>query len=150
MEKLLFCANYWRCCPYTQDTLVFLGDCLDRGEDSVATILALQELKRSHPACIFLRGNHEDAWLACQRKAWSEEHASRSSGKHQMKHCTRYLARVQWQSSLRHAVSNQQKDVIQHDGIPRIIQRSIVNSNFLQACSSPTFYNKISSFGKAA
>jgi serine/threonine protein phosphatase 1 len=48
-----------------EDTLVFLGDCLDRGEDSVATILALQELKRSHPACIFLRGNHEDAWLAC-------------------------------------------------------------------------------------
>ncbi len=48
-----------------EDTLVFLGDCLDRGEDSVATVLALQELKRTHPACIFLRGNHEDAWLAC-------------------------------------------------------------------------------------
>jgi serine/threonine protein phosphatase 1 len=47
----------------TEDTLVFLGDCLDRGEDSVATILALRELKRSHPACIFLRGNHEDNWL---------------------------------------------------------------------------------------
>ncbi len=47
------------------DTLVFLGDCLDRGEDSVATILALLALKGSHPACIFLRGNHEDAWLAC-------------------------------------------------------------------------------------
>jgi serine/threonine protein phosphatase 1 len=48
-----------------EDTLVFLGDCLDRGEDSVATVLALQALKRAHPACIFLRGNHEDAWLAC-------------------------------------------------------------------------------------
>jgi serine/threonine protein phosphatase 1 len=48
-----------------EDTLVFLGDCVDRGEDSVATILALRELKRSHPACIFLRGNHEDTWLAC-------------------------------------------------------------------------------------
>jgi serine/threonine protein phosphatase 1 len=48
-----------------EDTLVFLGDCLDRGEDSIATIFALRELKRSHPACIFLRGNHEDAWLAC-------------------------------------------------------------------------------------
>src|SRR5579884_2716074 len=48
-----------------EDTLVFLGDYLDRGEDSVATILALRELKRSHPKCIFLRGNHEDAWLAC-------------------------------------------------------------------------------------
>jgi len=54
------------------DTLVFLGDCLDRGEDSVATILALLELKRSHPACIFLRGNHEDAWLAetVMYKSW--------------------------------------------------------------------------------
>lgn len=30
-----------------EDTLVFLGDYLDRGEDSVATILALRELKRS-------------------------------------------------------------------------------------------------------
>lgn len=49
----------------SQDTLVFLGDCLDRGEDSIATILALRDLKRTHPACIFLRGNHEDAWLAC-------------------------------------------------------------------------------------
>ena len=48
-----------------EDTLVFLGDYLDRGEDSVATILALRELKRSHPKCIFLRGNHEDAWLDC-------------------------------------------------------------------------------------
>jgi serine/threonine protein phosphatase 1 len=48
-----------------QDTLVFLGDCLDRGEDTVATVLALQALKREHPNCIFLRGNHEDAWLAC-------------------------------------------------------------------------------------
>lgn len=48
-----------------EDTLVFLGDCLDRGEDSLATILALRELKQTHPACVFLRGNHEDAWLAC-------------------------------------------------------------------------------------
>jgi len=46
-----------------EDTLVFLGDYLDRGEDSVATILTLRELQRSHRACIFLRGNHEDAWL---------------------------------------------------------------------------------------
>lgn len=52
--------------PFQQeDTLVFLGDCLDRGEDSIATVLALRELQRSHPASVFLRGNHEDAWLAC-------------------------------------------------------------------------------------
>ena len=52
--------------PYReQDTLVFLGDYLDRGEDSVATVQTLRALKREHPACIFLRGNHEDAWLDC-------------------------------------------------------------------------------------
>jgi serine/threonine protein phosphatase 1 len=36
---------------------------MDRGEDSVATVLALHELQRSHPACVFLRGNHDDEWL---------------------------------------------------------------------------------------
>ncbi|HEU5198367.1 MAG TPA: metallophosphoesterase [Ktedonobacterales bacterium] len=52
--------------PYReQDTLVFLGDYLDRGEDSIATVRTLQALKREHPACVFLRGNHEDAWLDC-------------------------------------------------------------------------------------
>ncbi|GHO46287.1 serine/threonine protein phosphatase [Ktedonospora formicarum] len=48
-----------------EDTLVFLGDCLNRGEDSVGTIYALRDLKQQHPACIFLRGNHEDKWLEC-------------------------------------------------------------------------------------
>lgn len=48
-----------------EDTLVFLGDCLDRGEDSIATIRTLRELKRKHPLCIFLCGNHEDTWLGC-------------------------------------------------------------------------------------
>jgi serine/threonine protein phosphatase 1 len=47
-----------------EDTLIFLGDCLDRGEDSIATILALRALKRDHPTTVFLRGNHEYAWLA--------------------------------------------------------------------------------------
>ena len=48
-----------------QDTLVFLGDYLDKGEDSLATMRALRRLQRLHPACVFLRGNHEDAWLEC-------------------------------------------------------------------------------------
>jgi serine/threonine protein phosphatase 1 len=52
--------------PYeAEDTLVFLGDCIDRGEDSIATVKTLQALKVNHARCIFLRGNHEDAWLAC-------------------------------------------------------------------------------------
>lgn len=44
------------------DTLVFLGDYLDRGEDSAATIAALRALERER-TCVFLRGNHEDVWL---------------------------------------------------------------------------------------
>jgi len=47
-----------------EDTLVFLGDYLDRGEDSAATVAALRELARNHRATVFLRGNHEDAWLS--------------------------------------------------------------------------------------
>src|SRR5260370_19351492 len=66
-----------------EDTLVFLGDCLDRGEDSVATILALRELQRTHPACIFLRGNHEDAWLACWNGA-GFSHVPAIEGAHQV------------------------------------------------------------------
>lgn len=59
-----------------EDTLVFLGDCLDRGEDSIATILTLQELRHLHPGCVFLRGNHEDAWLSC----WNGATFSRAPG----------------------------------------------------------------------
>jgi serine/threonine protein phosphatase 1 len=46
-----------------EDTLVFLGDYVDRGEDSIATIFALRDLQRRRSGTIFLRGNHEDAWL---------------------------------------------------------------------------------------
>jgi len=50
--------------PYREaDTLVVIGDYVDRGEDSIATIHALRELQRHHARCVFLRGNHEDAWL---------------------------------------------------------------------------------------
>ncbi len=52
--------------PYReQDTLVFLGDYMDRGEDSVAAIRALRDLQRHHHKCVFLRGNHDDMWLEC-------------------------------------------------------------------------------------
>ncbi|WP_149404020.1 metallophosphoesterase family protein [Dictyobacter arantiisoli] len=50
--------------PYRpEDKLIFLGDYVDRGEDSIAVIRTLQALQQEHPRCIFLRGNHEDAWL---------------------------------------------------------------------------------------
>jgi serine/threonine protein phosphatase 1 len=45
-----------------EDVLVFLGDYLDRGENSAATVAALRALERER-RCVFLRGNHEDAWL---------------------------------------------------------------------------------------
>lgn len=48
---------------HDEDTLVFMGDYLGRGEDTPATIAVLRELARTHRACVFLRGNHEDAWL---------------------------------------------------------------------------------------
>jgi Calcineurin-like phosphoesterase len=48
--------------PGRRDRLVFLGDYLDRGEDSVETVLALVALAGVVP-CVFLRGNHDDAWL---------------------------------------------------------------------------------------
>jgi serine/threonine protein phosphatase 1 len=48
--------------------LLFLGDYLDRGEDSLATIQTLTELARER-SCIFLRGNHDAAWL----EVWTGE-----------------------------------------------------------------------------
>lgn len=45
-----------------EDTVVLLGDYLDRGEDSAATVSLLWQLERQRRV-VFLRGNHEDAWL---------------------------------------------------------------------------------------
>ncbi len=42
-----------------QDVLIFLGDYIDRGEDSRATVEALLALQQERPNTIFLRGNHE-------------------------------------------------------------------------------------------
>jgi serine/threonine protein phosphatase 1 len=46
-----------------EDTVVFIGDYMDRGEDSIATVLALIEFQQRHPRCVFVRGNHDEAWL---------------------------------------------------------------------------------------
>ncbi len=48
--------------PTPADTLVFTGDYVDRGEDSVGTVLALRQLAETCH-CIFLRSNHDAAWL---------------------------------------------------------------------------------------
>ncbi len=46
------------------DTIVFLGDYLDRGPQSREVIARIETLRTTMPGrCITLRGNHEDAWL---------------------------------------------------------------------------------------
>jgi serine/threonine protein phosphatase 1 len=45
------------------DILVFLGDYIDRGEDSRAVIETLLDLQARHENAVFLRGNHEQLML---------------------------------------------------------------------------------------
>ena len=49
--------------PCPEDTLIFLGDYIDRGEDSHAVLDYLMDLESRH-RCIFLKGNHEDMFLS--------------------------------------------------------------------------------------
>jgi serine/threonine protein phosphatase 1 len=55
------------------DTLVFVGDYVDRGPRSSEVIAYLRKLPASVKArVITLRGNHEDAWLRVIDKGWPE------------------------------------------------------------------------------
>lgn len=55
------------------DTLVFLGDYLDRGPNSAQVIEYLRTLSTHTPAkVVTLRGNHEDAWLRVIERGWDE------------------------------------------------------------------------------
>ena len=55
------------------DTLVFLGDYLDRGPDSAGVIRALMALPEHTPAkVVCLRGNHEDGWLRVLDGSWPQ------------------------------------------------------------------------------
>jgi serine/threonine protein phosphatase 1 len=49
--------------PTTGDTVCFLGDYVDRGPAAKGVIERLIRLRSEGPACIFLRGNHEDMFL---------------------------------------------------------------------------------------
>jgi serine/threonine protein phosphatase 1 len=50
--------------PYREDdTLLFIGDYIDRGEDSKGVIETLLELQEQHKNVVFLRGNHEQMML---------------------------------------------------------------------------------------
>lgn len=54
-----------------EDTLVFLGDYLDRGPKSREVIARVRALQEGGPArVIALRGNHEDAWLRVIDQGW--------------------------------------------------------------------------------
>jgi len=49
-----------------EDTLIFLGDYVDRGPDSRGVIERVRRLAADGPArVVALRGNHEDRWIAC-------------------------------------------------------------------------------------
>lgn len=49
---------------FSEDTVVFLGDYLDRGPRSLEVVERVESLRQSgRCAVITLRGNHEDAWL---------------------------------------------------------------------------------------
>jgi serine/threonine protein phosphatase 1 len=50
--------------PRAVDTIIFLGDYVDRGPASRAVIDRLIRLRSEGPRCVFLRGNHEDMFLA--------------------------------------------------------------------------------------
>jgi serine/threonine protein phosphatase 1 len=43
-----------------QDTLVFIGDYIDRGPNSIEVVDFLANLNKRQPGIIFLKGNHED------------------------------------------------------------------------------------------
>ena len=63
------------------DTIVFLGDYIDRGPNSAGVVAWVRELQRTTPAkCITLRGNHEDAWLQVIETGWPEFIMPRGNG----------------------------------------------------------------------
>lgn len=58
LERLLAAID-----PSADDQLIFLGDYVDRGSASAATVDVLCALARCRPRTIFLRGNHEEMFL---------------------------------------------------------------------------------------
>ncbi|MFP4039307.1 MAG: metallophosphoesterase family protein [Desulfosudaceae bacterium] len=48
---------------YSEDTLVFLGDYLDRGDSSYNVVDFLVALQKKHDHIVFLKGNHEEMFF---------------------------------------------------------------------------------------
>jgi serine/threonine protein phosphatase 1 len=63
------------------DTLVFLGDYIDRGPESAGVVELVRALPDRVPArVVALRGNHEDAWLQVIDRGWPEFVMPRTNG----------------------------------------------------------------------
>ena len=63
------------------DTLVLLGDYVDRGPNSAGVVERVRTLGDQLPATVVtLRGNHEDAWLQIVDKGWPEFVLPRGNG----------------------------------------------------------------------
>ena len=60
--------------PDAGDTLVFLGDYVDRGPDSAGVVRWIREVLPllTEARIVCLRGNHEDAWLRVIDQGWPE------------------------------------------------------------------------------
>ncbi len=64
-----------------EDTIIFLGDYLDRGPDARGVIDTLLDLKKSCPNLICLRGNHESMFLNYYLRGEDEELFLYNSGR---------------------------------------------------------------------
>lgn len=63
------------------DTLVFIGDYIDRGPKSAEVVAYVRELPKTLACSIVtLRGNHEDAWLKVIDDGWPEFILPRGNG----------------------------------------------------------------------
>jgi serine/threonine protein phosphatase 1 len=63
------------------DTIVFLGDFVDRGPKSAEVVARVRALQKDSLAkVVTLRGNHEDAWLQVVEKGWVEFIMPRGNG----------------------------------------------------------------------
>jgi serine/threonine protein phosphatase 1 len=63
------------------DTVVFLGDYVDRGPNSAGVVAWVRSFMRMSPArVVCLRGNHEDAWLQVVEEGWPEFIMPRGNG----------------------------------------------------------------------
>ena len=65
----------------SDDTVVFLGDYVDRGPSSAGVVAWVREFATKTPAkAVTLRGNHEDAWIQVVDEGWPEFVFPRGNG----------------------------------------------------------------------